>query len=123
MRYSPILTRAFFTTITVFLTVTVTSGVDCTPTGTWLSDTFSGACPSLESNNITNIGKSGHWNISWPDGHLDGLTAKGSGQCARNYPCGVTRQPGHTICWPLFHQPQRTAAGRFSIVVKTRLLK
>lgn len=77
MKYSLILTRAFFTTITILLIVMVASGA-CTPTGTHLSDTTSGACGYLNSSNLS---KTGFWNISWPDGHVNGLTITGSGQC------------------------------------------
>ena len=121
MRYPLILTRAFFTTIAILLTMTVTSGGDCTPTGTHLSDTFSGTCPDLESHDITNIGKQSHYNIDWPDGHFDGLTATGSGQCAVHVPCGLFRQFGLTVCWPAFYQPQATTTGVFSIFVEHKV--
>ena len=79
MRCPLILTRAFFITLTLLLTGTVTRGtVDCTPTGTHLQDTTSGSCPDLESHAVTDIGKTGYWNISWPDGNFDGLTVTGN---------------------------------------------
>jgi hypothetical protein len=123
MRFSLTLTRALFTSVTIFSALIVTSGDEpaCTPTGTHLSDTFSGACPDLESHNITNIGKDSHFNVNWPDGYVDGLTARGSGQCAVHLPCGVFRRPGHTVCWPAFHQPQATTTGQFTILVENKV--
>lgn len=115
MKYSLILTRAFFTTITILSIVTVTSGT-CTPTGTWLSDTTTGACGYLNSGNLS---KTGHWNISWPDGHVNGLTATGSGQCTWNSNC--LEQYGSTYCWPDFHQPVATSAGAFGILVVNKV--
>ena len=70
MRYRLLLTRAFFTTITVLLAVTVISA-DCTPTGTWLGDSTNSACGSLETKTLT---KTSYWNISWPDGFWGGLS-------------------------------------------------
>ncbi len=59
MRYRLLLTGALFTTLTILLTVTVISA-DCTPTGTWLSDSTNSACGSLETKTLTKIS---HWNI------------------------------------------------------------
>jgi hypothetical protein len=36
-------------------------------------------------------------------------------------PCGIFRQPGPTECWPAFHQPEATAAGRFSVFVENKV--
>lgn len=123
MKLPLILTRAFFATMIICFALTITSGEepDCTPTGTHLSDVFSGACPDLESHNITDIGKKSHFNVNWPDGYIDGLTAIGSGQCAVHVPCGLFRRPGHTVCWPAFYQPQATTSGVFSIFVENKV--
>jgi hypothetical protein len=89
MNYPLILTRAFFATITILLTVQITGGTDCTPTGRHLSDTTTGQC-SLNHQGISSVlTKEGNWNISWPDGHSDGGTAKGTGQCSLGRECGV----------------------------------
>jgi hypothetical protein len=122
MRYSLILTRAFFTVITIFLTATVTSSTDCTPTGQHLNDSTSGVCVG-QGNNTTALSKTGHWNISWPDGHVDGLTATGSGQCSSNLPCEWFAVYGQTYCWPAFYPPVRTSAGGFSILVESKVAR
>lgn len=128
MKYLLILTCAFFTTISIFFIATATNVADCTPTGTYLSDTLSGNCPDLATHEfnkpvITSLEKQSHFIISWPDGWADGLTAKGTGQCAIHVPCGIFRQPAHTSCWPAFFQPQVTAAGRFSIFVENKVTR
>ena len=70
MRCLLILTCTFFSGISIFFTVVVMTGgdsaldADCTPAGTHLSDTFSGACPDLESHDITSIGKASHFNVN-----------------------------------------------------------
>lgn len=72
MNYPLNLTRAFFATITILLTVQISGGTDCTPTGTHLNDATTGQC-SLDQMETTRVlTKKGNWNISWPDGHLDG---------------------------------------------------
>jgi hypothetical protein len=84
MKFTLILTCAYFATISIFLTVPVTSQTDCTPTGTHLGDSTSGVCFG-SGNNTTSLSKTGNWNISWPDGYADGLTARGTGQCSSNF--------------------------------------
>ena len=118
MKYPPILTRAFFATVTIFLTVPITRGTDCTPTGTHLSDTTNGACGYLNSSTLS---KNGDWNISWPDGHADGLTATGSGECTWNSSCDPFTGYGTTYCWPSFYSPVTTSAGGFSILVENKV--
>lgn len=120
MKYPLILTRAFFATITIFVSVPVTTGTDCTPTGVHLGDTTTGVC-SGQGNNTTALSKRGNWNISWPDGHADGLTATGSGQCSSNLPCEWFAVYGQTYCWPSFYPPVRTSAGGFSILVENKV--
>jgi hypothetical protein len=122
MKYHLIVARAFFTTIAILLTVTFTSATDCTPTGTHLQDDAPDTCPDFESKEVTSLSKTGHWNISWPDGHFDGLSPTGTGQCAVVWGCGVFRQFYYTKCWPLFHGAVPTSDGRFSIFVENRLV-
>lgn len=117
MNYPLILTRTFFATIIIVFTLPVTFGTDCTPTGTHLSDSTSGVCFG-EGNNPTSLSKTGHWLINWPDGHIDGLSAKGTGQCSSNLPCEWFAVYGQTYCWPSFHPPVTTSAGGFSILVQ-----
>jgi hypothetical protein len=125
MKNSVILTCAFFTTLSIFFMATLTSAADCTPTGTYLSnsDIFSGNCPDLESWDITNIGKQSFFNISWPDGWRNGLTAQGTGQCAVHEPCGIFRLKGYTQCWPSFYEPVTTQTGRFSIFIENKIAR
>jgi hypothetical protein len=119
---SLVLASAFFTAVSILLTLTTTGSTDdCRPTGTHVNDTFGGACPDLQSEDITPISKTGNWNITWPDGGADGLTANGSGQCTVNLPCGLFRQPGHTVCWPAFYSPATTSNGSFSIFVENKV--
>src|SRR5438093_12795090 len=113
MKYSLILIRAFFTTLTALLLVTVTSG-DCRPTGTWLGDTTSGACGSMTQSSLS---KTSYWNISWPDGHAGALTPNGTGRCDWNSDC-FGDFDGNQYCWPDFFQPVRTVAGEFTIHVR-----
>lgn len=112
MKYSLILTRAFFTTVTALLLVTVTSG-DCTPTGTVLHDNSSGACGYM---NPSSLSKTVNWIIQWPDGHFTDLTASGSGGC--DYSTDCFDNPSNQYCWPDFYQPVRTADGAFSQLVR-----
>ncbi len=51
MKYPLLLTCALFIAITIFLAVPVTKGTDCTPSGTHLSDTTTGACGVANSDN------------------------------------------------------------------------
>jgi hypothetical protein len=53
-----------------------TAQADCTPTGQNISETTVN-CPEI-TGGPTDNSKSGAWNISWPDGHFDGLTASGT---------------------------------------------
>ena len=116
-----LLTRAFFVTITILLTVQIAGGTDCTPTGTHLNDTITGQCALNQMEASRVLTKKGHWNISWPDGHLDGLTVTGTGSCRLGRECGVFFDNVITNCWPLFHQPVTTAAGMFSIRVDNQI--
>ena len=113
-----ILTRAVFVATTIFLTVRVTGGTDCTPTGTHLSDTTDGACGYMNSSSLS---KHGYWNISWPDGYLDSLGPYGSGQCTWNSNCDLFSDYGTTYCWPLFYTPIANSSGEFSIRVDDRV--
>ncbi len=54
MNYPLNLTRAFFATITILLTVQISGGTDCTPTGTHLNDTVTGQC-SLDHMETTRV--------------------------------------------------------------------
>ena len=121
MNYPLNLTRAFFATITILLTVQISGGTDCTPTGTHLNDTITGQC-SLDQMETTRVlTKKGDWKISWPDGYLDSLTATGTGKCRLGRECLVFFDNVITNCWPLFHQPVKTAAGMFSIRVDNQI--
>ncbi|HEY8223915.1 MAG TPA: hypothetical protein VIG25_01475 [Pyrinomonadaceae bacterium] len=113
MKYSLILVRAFFATVTALLFVTVARG-DCTPTGTFLSESDSGACGFM---NQSDLYKTTYWNISWPDGHADALTANGFGGCDWNSDCFGSFD-GNQYCWPDFFQPVTTSGGVFSILVR-----
>lgn len=117
MRYRLLLTRAFFTTITVLLTAMVISA-DCTPTGTWLSDSSSSACSPLETRTLT---KTSSWNISWPDGFAGGLSASGTGQCTFRAVCNPLTTNQTTDCWPDFYPPIKTSSGGFSILVVNKV--
>jgi len=122
MKYPLILTWTFFTTLTVFLGITVTSGDEpaCTPTGTHQGDNTSGVC-SGQGNNTTALTKTGNWNVSWPDGHQDSVQPKGSGQCSSNLPCEWFAAYGQTYCWPSFYPPVTSSAGGFSILVENKV--
>jgi hypothetical protein len=91
---------------------------DCTPTGQNISETIV-SCPEI-TGGPTNNSKSGAWNISWPDGHFDGLTASGTGQCHNGWNC-CENVIGY-VCWPLFHSPVRTSSGIFSILVENQTI-
>lgn len=117
MSYRLLLTRAFFTTVTVLLTVTVIRA-DCTPTGTWLNDSTSSACGNLETKTLT---KSSFWNVSWPDGVLRAVTASGTGQCTFRAVCDPLNVSERTDCWPDFYPPVRTSTGGFSILVVNKV--
>jgi len=117
MRFRLLLSRAFFTTITVLLTVTAISA-DCTPTGTWLGDSTNSACAPLETKTLT---KTSHWNISWPDGFAGGLSPNGTGQCTFRAECDPLTTSGTTNCWPDFFQPVTTSSGGFSLLVVNKV--
>ena len=117
MKYPLLLTRALFIASTIFITVSVTSGTDCTPTGTHLSDATDGACGSGNSNIII---KEGFWNIAWPDGHLDALTARGGGMCSWQSRCETLPEIDSIYCWPDFYPPVMTSTGGFSILVENK---
>lgn len=111
-------------TVTVLSNVNCPPFVDCTPTGTFLNNTLQDTCPaSLEYLfAITNLGKQSHYNVSWPNGRFDGLTASGTGQCGINQPCGLFAQRGHTTCWPDFYTPSANSNGTFSILVENKVV-
>jgi len=117
MKYPMLLTRALFMATTIFLTVPVTKGTDCTPTGTHVSDTSNGACGF---GNDDTISKSGFWNISWPDGHFDALKASGGGWCSWQSRCETLPILDSIYCWPDFYPPLRTSTGGFSILVENK---
>lgn len=122
MRYPPlILVCAFVTTISIFVTVTATSEVDCTPTGIHLQDDISGNCPDPATHEVTTLGKKSHFALFWKDGYTDGLTAEGWGQCAIHSPCGLFRANGPTSCWPAFYPPVTTLDGSFSVFVENKV--
>src|SRR5205085_2136822 len=118
MKYPLNLTRAFFATIAIFLTVPVARGIDCTPQGQWLADDVSGACGYMNSSTLS---KTGYWNVTWPDGYQFSLQPTGSGQCTYNWNCDLFAAYGTTYCWPLFHQPVTLSTGGFSILVEDRV--
>jgi hypothetical protein len=121
MKYPLILTHTFFATITIFLTALGTNGIsDCTPTGTHLSDTTTGRCVMNEQVSSV-LTKKGHWNITWPDGHVEGWTVTGTGRCTWNRECGFHFATGITDCFPLFHPPVTTSSGVFRIRVDNQL--
>lgn len=93
---------------------------DCTPTGQNISETTVN-CPSI-TGGPTNLSKTSHWNISWPDAHADGLTASGTGQCHNAWDCCSTAIEGRE-CWPQFHQPVRTSSGNFRIFVENQTIE
>jgi ribosomal protein L37E len=114
MKYSLLLTRALCIATTVFLTVTVTNGTDCTPYGNHLSDTTTGACGFGNNSTLT---KKGLWYITWPDGAYDELTASGSGLCSWHTSCSTLGSLNSIYCWPDFYPPLTTSSGNFSILV------
>lgn len=117
MRYRLLLILALSPTITVLLAVTVVSA-DCTPTGTWISDSTSTACGNLETKTLT---KTSHWNISWPDGFGWALNPNGTGQCTFRAACNPLDVSQRTDCWPDFYPPVRTSTGGFSILVVNKV--
>lgn len=124
MNYPLNLTRAFFATITILLTVQISGGTDCTPTGTHVNDTVTGECSLNQMETTRDLTKKGKWNISWPDGHLvNSWTVTGTGKCRLGRECQVFFDNVITNCWPLFHQPGRSAAGMFSIRVDNLCLR
>jgi len=114
MKYPLLLTRALFIATTIFLTVTVTNGTDCTPSGTHLSDTTTGACGF---DNSSTLSKNGLWYINWPDGAYDELTAKGAGRCSWQSRCETLPILDSIYCWPDFYPPIASSTGGFSILV------
>jgi hypothetical protein len=117
-----------FIIVSIFFTLTVASApdcaldADCTPIGTYLGDTLQDVCPNIEVlTNISGLGKQSHFNINWPDGHADGLTASGTGKCGIVQPCGMFAQRGYGMCWPAFHQPIARSDGNFSIFVENKV--
>ncbi len=115
-----LLTCALLIATTIFLTATATSNTDCTPSGTHLSDTTTtGDC----SQNFGLLTKKGHWNISWPDGYFDALTASGSGKCSWQSRCETLPLLDSIYCWPDFHPPVRTSDGEFSILVENKTIQ
>ena len=112
-----LLTRTFFITMTVLLTVTIINA-DCTPTGTWLSDSLSATCAAFETKPLT---KTSHWNISWPDGFVGGLSPSGTGQCTYRQVCNPLTTNQTSDCWPDFYPPVRTSSGGFSILVVNKV--
>ncbi|HEU4714820.1 MAG TPA: hypothetical protein VFS76_24885 [Pyrinomonadaceae bacterium] len=126
MKTLMILTRAFCITIIVCLTVTGTRGDDCTPQGTQSQndDTSGGGICSGSSSTTPHEGplsKTGHWNITWPDGHAETLTPTGSGKCTYQWPCGLNPYYDWTHCWPDFYPPQASSNGNFSVLVVNKI--
>ena len=117
MRYRLLLTRAFFITITVLLTVTIISA-ECTPTGTWLNDSTSSACGALETKSLS---KTSNWKVTWPDGFAGTLSPSGSGQCTFRATCNPLETNQTSDCWPDFYEPVRTSTGGFSILVVNKV--
>lgn len=122
MKFSRILTRAFLTATTIFLTAPFTSGTDCTPAGYNIMDTATGNCYGHSPNYIGSLSKNSYWNIFWPDGFPGGLTASGSGQCGFNLFCDWFATYTEVSCWPNFYSPITTSAGWFSIVVENKVV-
>ena len=118
MKYPLLLTRALIAT-TIFFTVIVTNGADCTPTGTHLSDITTGACGFGNSNIIS---KQSFWNISWPNGQFDGLTASGGGWCSWQSRCDTFPALESIYCWPDFYPPVTTSTGGFTILVEVAVM-
>lgn len=123
MERAVLLTCFGFLTVIGSVTVTVYSetnhppDAECRPTGTHLSDNTSGACAYAQDNG--DLRKDSHWSINWPDGHFDGLTAKGNGACTWNSDCSTIL--GYTYCWPSFYAPVTTSTGDFGIFVENKM--
>jgi hypothetical protein len=117
MKYSLMLSRALFTTITVLLIVTVTRG-DCTPLGVLLSEQTNSACAALEEKTLT---KQSQWSIHWPLSQSDTLTPSGTGKCTFRQTCNPLQSNATTDCWPEFHTPVVTSFGVFSILVVSKV--
>lgn len=80
---------------------------NCTPTGTNMGETFSG-CPA--------IAKHATWEITWPDSHFAPIQLNGHGVCASGNVC-CDSTPRTTECWPVFHSPNTTATGKWSVEI------
>jgi hypothetical protein len=91
----------------------------CTPTGTLLNETLTG-CPTVYGG-PTDISKRDDWNITWPGGHFDGLTASGTGQCHNRWDCCTGSVTDRAECWPAFHQPVASSSGVFSVFVENKV--
>ena len=117
MKYPLLLTRALFFATTIFLTVTITNGTDCTPIGTHIRDDTSGACGSGTTNTLI---KNGLWFITWPDGAYDELTARGSGKCSWQTRCETLPTFDSIYCWPDFYPPLTLLWGEFNILVENK---
>lgn len=119
MRCSVIVAPAFFATLTIFINLPSEGDRNCRPTGTHLNDTSSAACTYFTTSTLS---KTGNWNINWPDGFVDGLSANGSGECSWNSSCDLLSDYGTTNCWPLFHPPETTSDGGFSLLVESQVI-
>lgn len=120
MKYPLLLTRVLVISTTIVLTVTVTNGTDCTPSGTHLSDTTTkGDC----SQNNGPLTKDGFWNINWPDSHFDAMTASGVGSCSWQSRCDRLPILDSIECWPDFFPPEATSDGKFSILVVNKKIE
>lgn len=120
MRLPLILISFIFAMVILFFTVADARGLnyppdaDCMPQSTELTGSATGSCDFGDTNPLT---KTTHWNLSWPDGHFDGLSPSGNGQCTYRATCNPLETSHRSECWPEFHQPVKTAAGSFSILV------
>ena len=114
MNYPLVLTRVLLISTTILLTVAVTNGTDCTPIGTHIRDTTTGACGLANSSMLS---KQSLWYVEWPDGAYDELTAKGGGWCSWQSRCETLPILDSIYCWPDFYPPARTSTGGFNILV------
>ncbi len=58
------------------------------------------------------------------DGHFDGMSINGTGQCHNWWNCcdGSDGYNQYTKCWPEFHQPFRSSSGDFRILVQNQVV-
>jgi len=112
------LTRVLSVLLLCSVYISDVQATGCKPTGTLISEN---AVDCTVTGGPTPVSKTSHWNISWPDGHFDGLTANGTGQCHNRWECCDVTVSG-TVCWPQFNLPVTTSFGSFSIRVDNKVV-